>query len=325
MPYGTNRRSRIDLLLTPAESNPDQRLIYLEVKNTTWTNGTTALFPDTVTERGQKHLVELMGVLPEARAVLVPCLSRPDVMDFAPGDEADPRYGALFRDAPDKPALRVLPCCFRYQSQRNQLARDTSAQEISEFVAIGTLRWRGQATTCTSSWGYISHAFFAVRALSLMTTAYQSRPLRRRKTLARSQSSERPHAAAQQHQGIQLQPRRHLARMRAAGIAWPWHLYAVGQGGRASRTISRFPCQQPLAVGRHDPGDLHECGLRHGRSRHVPSEKRRQYSRQKPVRVCPRGHRVLVRWLLVDVWIEAAIDSAGMYFRSEWSVLRSRR
>ena len=54
MPYGTNRRSRIDLLLTPAESNPDQRLIYLEVKNTTWTDGTTALFPDTVTERGQK-------------------------------------------------------------------------------------------------------------------------------------------------------------------------------------------------------------------------------------------------------------------------------
>lgn len=31
--YGTNRRSRIDLLLTPAESNPDQRLIYLEVKS----------------------------------------------------------------------------------------------------------------------------------------------------------------------------------------------------------------------------------------------------------------------------------------------------
>ena len=35
--YGTNKRSRIDLLLTPAEHNPDQRPIYLEVKNTTWT------------------------------------------------------------------------------------------------------------------------------------------------------------------------------------------------------------------------------------------------------------------------------------------------
>ena len=115
VPYGTNRRSRIDLLLTPAESNPDQRLIYLEVKNTTWTDGTTALFPDTVTERGQKHLVELMGVIPEARAVLVPCLSRPDVMDFAPGDAADPRYGSLFRDALDA-GVEVFPCCFRYQA-----------------------------------------------------------------------------------------------------------------------------------------------------------------------------------------------------------------
>ena len=51
--YGTNKRSRIDLLLTPSAQNPDQRPIYLEVKNTTWTDGSTALFPDTVTERGQ--------------------------------------------------------------------------------------------------------------------------------------------------------------------------------------------------------------------------------------------------------------------------------
>lgn len=111
--YGTNRRSRIDLLLTPADDNPDQRPIYLEVKNTTWTDGTTALFPDTVTERGQKHLVELMGVLPEARAVLVPCLSRPDVEDFAPGDRADPRYGELFREAMGA-GVEVLPCCFQF-------------------------------------------------------------------------------------------------------------------------------------------------------------------------------------------------------------------
>ena len=111
--YGENKRSRIDLLLTPTEDNPDQRPIYLEVKNTTWTDGTTALFPDTVTERGQKHLVELMGVLPDARAVLVPCLSRPDVTEFAPGDSADPRYGELFREAL-KAGVEVLPCCFRF-------------------------------------------------------------------------------------------------------------------------------------------------------------------------------------------------------------------
>jgi sugar fermentation stimulation protein A len=113
--YGQNKRSRIDLLLSPGSDNPDQRPIYVEVKNTTWCDGSTALFPDTVTERGQKHLVELMGVLPAARAVLVPCLSRDDVDGFAPGDTADPRYGQLFRQAVEA-GVEVVPCRFRFQS-----------------------------------------------------------------------------------------------------------------------------------------------------------------------------------------------------------------
>ncbi|QNI72416.1 DNA/RNA nuclease SfsA [Synechococcus sp. NOUM97013] len=115
--YGENRRSRIDLLLTPDASAEDQRPIYLEVKNTTWSDGPLALFPDTVTERGQKHLQELMHVLPEARGVLVPCLSRPDVTGFAPGDIADPRYGELFREAMAC-GVEVLPCCFRFEADR---------------------------------------------------------------------------------------------------------------------------------------------------------------------------------------------------------------
>ena len=115
--YGENRRSRIDLLLTPNASAEDQRPIYLEVKNTTWSDGPLALFPDTVTERGQKHLQELMHVLPDARGVLVPCLSRPDVTAFAPGDSADPRYGELFREAMAC-GVEVLPCCFRFEADR---------------------------------------------------------------------------------------------------------------------------------------------------------------------------------------------------------------
>ncbi len=111
--YGLNRRSRIDLLLTPAEGAPDPRPIYVEVKNTTWTDGDLALFPDTVTERGQKHLEELMGVLPAARAVLLPCLSRADVRRFAPGDSADPRYGELFRQALAA-GVEVLPCIYDF-------------------------------------------------------------------------------------------------------------------------------------------------------------------------------------------------------------------
>ena len=89
----------------------------MEVKNTTWCDGPLALFPDTVTERGQKHLQELMGLLPDARGVLVPCLSRPDVSCFAPGDSADPRYGELFRQALEV-GVEVVPCAFSFQIDR---------------------------------------------------------------------------------------------------------------------------------------------------------------------------------------------------------------
>ncbi len=111
--YGIEGRSRIDLLLMPLPEMKDPRLIYLEVKNTTWTKGPLALFPDTVTERGQKHLKELISVLPESRAVLLPCLSRDDVESFAPGDEADSVYGELFREALSA-GVEVIPCCFGF-------------------------------------------------------------------------------------------------------------------------------------------------------------------------------------------------------------------
>ena len=114
VPYGQGNRSRIDLLLQPSPEGADQRLIYLEVKNTTWCQEDVGLFPDTVSERGQKHLIELMGVMPEARAVLVPCLSRADVRRFAPGDSADGRYGLLFREALAA-GVEVVPCRYRFE------------------------------------------------------------------------------------------------------------------------------------------------------------------------------------------------------------------
>ena len=121
VPYGEGRRSRIDLLLTPApgpDGQPpaDPRPIYLEVKNTTWTDGDLALFPDTVTERGQKHLRELSALVPGARAVLLPCLSRGDVTRFAPGDAADPHYGELFRQALAA-GVEVLPCRYGFGAE----------------------------------------------------------------------------------------------------------------------------------------------------------------------------------------------------------------
>lgn len=106
VPYGQDGKSRIDFLL---EGGP--RPIYVEVKNTTWVNGTLALFPDTVTTRGQKHLRELMALRPQADAVMLYFINRNDCWSFAPGDQADPVYGQLLRQA-IACGVNVLPCRF---------------------------------------------------------------------------------------------------------------------------------------------------------------------------------------------------------------------
>ncbi len=115
VPYGKDKKSRIDFLLTPKSSNPDNRNIYVEVKNTTWTKNNVALFPDTETKRGQKHLIELKDLIPESKSVLVPCITRKDIDYFAPGDESDPLYGELFRESISAGML-LVPCCFEFHS-----------------------------------------------------------------------------------------------------------------------------------------------------------------------------------------------------------------
>ena len=113
VPYGKDKKSRIDFLLTPKSSNPDNRNIYVEVKNTTWIKENIALFPDTETKRGQKHLVELKELIPESKSVLIPCITRKDADFFAPGDEADPLYGNLFRESLSA-GMILIPCCFEF-------------------------------------------------------------------------------------------------------------------------------------------------------------------------------------------------------------------
>jgi sugar fermentation stimulation protein A len=94
--YGTG--SRIDLLL----SSPGRPDCYVEVKSTTLTKGTTALFPDAVTSRGLKHLNELIEVVRAGdRAVQLFLIARDDVRRFAPADEIDPEYCDGLRRAAD--------------------------------------------------------------------------------------------------------------------------------------------------------------------------------------------------------------------------------
>jgi sugar fermentation stimulation protein A len=137
--YGQDKKSRVDFFLSPSlkeiQKSPqielnlefvptnneillidnkidNSRPIYLEVKNTTWAQGTLALFPDTETTRGQKHLRELMALLPQTRAVMLYFINRGDCTEFAPGDTTDPLYGKLLRQAIAL-GLEVLPCRFQ--------------------------------------------------------------------------------------------------------------------------------------------------------------------------------------------------------------------
>ena len=95
--YGTG--SRIDLLL---EKESGERC-YVEVKNTTLAEGDRALFPDAVTTRGKKHLLELAEVVAQGhRGVMLFCVSRGDVACFSPADEIDPDYSATLREVAAK-------------------------------------------------------------------------------------------------------------------------------------------------------------------------------------------------------------------------------
>ena len=103
--YGQDKKSRVDFVLS------SDRPIYIEVKSTTWAQKQLALFPDTETTRGQKHLRELTALLPQARAVMLYFINRGDCTQFAPGDSADPIYGKLLRSAKSL-GLEILPCRF---------------------------------------------------------------------------------------------------------------------------------------------------------------------------------------------------------------------
>lgn len=110
--YGQDKKSRIDFLLEGSDRPP----IYLEIKNTTWADRRLALFPDTVTTRGQKHLRELMALIPEAKPAILYFINRGDCTHFSPGDRADSTYGKLLREAATK-GVEILPYRFEVDRQ----------------------------------------------------------------------------------------------------------------------------------------------------------------------------------------------------------------
>ncbi|MEJ2656471.1 MAG: DNA/RNA nuclease SfsA [Desulfobacterales bacterium] len=92
----TSDNTRLDILLKKGENNR----CYVEIKNCTLVTDGVACFPDAVTSRGLKHLVELESLVFEGfRCVIFYVIQRMDAKTFQPADHIDPAYGKELRRA----------------------------------------------------------------------------------------------------------------------------------------------------------------------------------------------------------------------------------
>ena len=108
--YGQN--SRIDILLTSGEKK-----CYVEVKNVTLVEEGFYKFPDAVTTRGQKHLLELQEMIKQGhRAVMLYAIQRSDGGLFKPAEEIDPVYAKSLREA-YAAGVEILPCLAKISAQ----------------------------------------------------------------------------------------------------------------------------------------------------------------------------------------------------------------
>ncbi len=138
--YATLRRevrygaaSRIDILL----EDPARGLAYVEVKNVhlSRTPG-LAEFPDSVTERGAKHLRELSAMVAAGhRAVMVYLIQRADARAFAFAADIDPAYARAFVEA-EAAGVEAIALACTVTPEAITLARDVPLRAIGSDLAL---------------------------------------------------------------------------------------------------------------------------------------------------------------------------------------------
>jgi len=117
--YGHN--SRIDLYASGHAFRPDA---YIEIKNVHFSRQPgLAEFPDCVTERGAKHLYELIEMVKTGyRAVVVFCVQRDDCQRFDIARDCNPGFGRAY-DAARDAGVEFLAVSFGFSEQGLSFAR----------------------------------------------------------------------------------------------------------------------------------------------------------------------------------------------------------
>ena len=121
--YG-DENSRIDLLLQDSKKQD----CYVEVKSVTLLEDPPSsgigYFPDAGSERGAKHLRELIKMSQSnARSVLFFCVQHTGIQEVRPADHIDCEYGKLLREALDS-GVEVLAYKVRKSNKGFRLWRD---------------------------------------------------------------------------------------------------------------------------------------------------------------------------------------------------------
>ena len=121
--YG-DENSRIDLLL----QHRQRQDCYVEVKSVTLLEDPPSrgvgYFPDAVSERGAKHLRELIRMSHSgARSVLFFCVQHTGIQEVRPADHIDCEYGKLLREAMSS-GVEVLAYKVRRSNKGFRLWRD---------------------------------------------------------------------------------------------------------------------------------------------------------------------------------------------------------
>ncbi|MCB0390092.1 MAG: DNA/RNA nuclease SfsA [Bdellovibrionales bacterium] len=104
---GINPKKKIEPIMYKNDS-----FHFVEVKNVTMAIDGVAYFPDAVTTRGQKHLIELMKWVDSGHtSEIVFVIQRTDCDQFSPAKEIDPEYARLLTEAKNKGVIISAYAC----------------------------------------------------------------------------------------------------------------------------------------------------------------------------------------------------------------------